>query len=123
MSNIMDFRFYNYRENKMYEGFTGCSTTYVLNQWENQKHVSEPQQYIGLKDIDGFKIYVGDVVQGEIGDVPFIGVCSYNKKLACYTFGSYNSNTSSRTTVTASRLKKKKIVGTIFDEEYEYLND
>ena len=117
MSNIMDFRFYNYREKKMYEGFVGCSTTYVLSQWENQKHVSEPQQFIGVRDINKKKILVGDVVEGELSGEKYIGVCEYNSTLGCYIFGKEKKYIGGKTYVTVGRLRNKKVIGTIFDEE------
>jgi len=107
----------------MYEGFIGCSTTYVLSQWENQKHVSEPQQYIGVKDINKNKIYVGDVVEGELSGEKYVGVCTYNSTLAQYIFGKEKKYRGGKTYVTVNRLRNKKVIGTIFNDEFKHLID
>lgn len=115
MSNIVDFRYWDFKEKKMIEGFRGCSVTYVLRMWDVMKHVSPIMQYIGVKDIDKKKIYCGDIVEGEIGSgEKFVGVCQYNSRLGCYVFGNKKTSGNGKAFVTVSRLKKKKVLGNIY---------
>lgn len=87
----------------MVYGFPGCSTTYVLGMWENEKHVSEPMQYIGLKDVEQFdeprKLYTGDIVRmhqflfdGEEWESEITGVLSYDEEVAAVCLTKINSH-------------------------------
>lgn len=59
----IDYRFYRTKEKEMVYGFDNCSTTYVLSMWEKEMHVSEPMQFIGIRDKNGHKIYEKDIIE------------------------------------------------------------
>ena len=60
-------------------------------------------------------------MEGELSGEKYIGVCTYNSTLVQYIFGKEKKYRGDKTYVTISRLRNKKVIGTIFDDEFKHL--
>lgn len=108
---LIKFRFFRTKKKEMVYGFKGCSTTYVLGMWENEKHVSEPMQYTGLKDRNGKEIWEGDI--------------GYDDHLECYGIVTFDDGAFNYEWENICELLSEKyieIVGNIYDNP-ELLED
>ena len=69
MSREIKFRVWNTQEGKFHLPVEGDRLDSVLHYWEITKHVEFPQQFTGLKDVNGKEIYEGDIIKCKPIDV------------------------------------------------------
>lgn len=76
-------------------------------------------QLTGLKDCNGKMIYEGDIVECEIGinKERYVGICEFNKRTAGFEFGKKRTSSYGRTNMTVGRMKNKRVIGNIYENE------